>query len=1146
MDTPDRPRAAAAGFEDSPVFNFINNLSPIPPPKPLDTAHNVQLFKSSDLAPVSSIFDSPHALPQHLRGMRRRSEKAGVSNKGVDKASDHHPVNSTTPKCKTISGDNSKPLRTPPRALPGIGLHLNALAAIPKEKIDIQSTINELSNLIGPSGSSPAPSEQININDDFNQTTDVATAEASSQGSPKKKRQKFDNGDGTSCKRCSCKKSKCLKLYCECFAAGVYCSEPCSCIGCLNNQSHTETVLSTRQQIESRNPLAFAPKVIHTSEPGLELGDFSNKTPASARHKRGCNCKKSSCLKKYCECFQGGVGCSISCRCEGCKNAFGKREGAAVLGIEEPKQGLEEKNVCVKEEKSEIDKQLVIYQTTDAAPAENVLTTPSMVECSRRPGPGRNGTKPDPRRKQPITAVPAASANLKAPLTPIPFHPLAFLPSCPPSPLPTAPRTPSRARLRFVATASPTTPPEPPIGAPPAAAAAAAPDPMEAEVGAPNLPLPEPAGSEPDDARLSPPPPAPAPAPPPPPPPPPPPAPVLPPTPAAEAAAPTASAAVSPPAPAPAPAPAEANGNSDRKRRRKAEDGDGCKTCSCKKSRCMKLYCVCFASGSHCTESCGCEPCENKQPLQVAPRTAPVLPLKPVQTSEAGQDIVEQVIRSPMDLIRRKCTCKKSGCLKKYCDCYQEGQDAPSTVNAMIVETHLGEKGFRQMIKGSSESLSRPALPLFLSVGTEAVLLEGTVWSRDQLRRAWARSGMGVLCGSVTGPGELHRCPCRRGKAQVLMLYVGAAGSSSGGDALCANGAGGARYDFNVQFEPVPDTKIFLILILQLALFWMERNGTEVDSSDDEDDFYISRQLSPIPPSPVSRESSFQQETLVGVEVQTMNGHLYPKPLAQVRPEPSSWQPSRRPVEEPRGEIWRFSRRPSEDGTSDAMEAHAIAPRESKKPEIHGDNRFSIPRCIEVMSAMAELSPVEKSLAPDVFLDASNREIFLSLSVDIRPMWLRLLDATDLLTFSFVQWEFLVPCPDIIHVMWHCAIVKECPDSWNLTLQPCWRAMHQLMFIHAHEVRLPGGKAREEMMCPVSPEQWQQRAVATQTAQTTGTTRGQVCANQALRMQMHVPVPKRQTWEHVSHGRHQAAPSRWGAAVPGCRRRAGLTNQAAE
>lgn len=34
--------------------------------------------------------------------------------------------------------------------------------------------------------------------------------------------------------------------------------------------SNMETVLSTREQIESRNPLAFAPKVIRT-EPGQEL-----------------------------------------------------------------------------------------------------------------------------------------------------------------------------------------------------------------------------------------------------------------------------------------------------------------------------------------------------------------------------------------------------------------------------------------------------------------------------------------------------------------------------------------------------------------------------------------------------------------------------------------------------------------------------------------------------------------------------------------------------------------------------------------------------------------------------------------------------------------------------------------------------------
>ncbi|CAF1703395.1 hypothetical protein HID58_053341 [Brassica napus] len=123
-----------------------------------------------------------------------------------------------------------------------------------------------------------------------------------------------------SCKRCRCKRSRCLKLYCDCFAAGLYCVEPCSCQNCFNRPIHEDIVIKSRRRVEARNPLAFAPKVVLTSASAAYFGEESNKTPASARHMRGCNCKKSGCSKKYCECYLVGVGCSASCRCIGCKN----------------------------------------------------------------------------------------------------------------------------------------------------------------------------------------------------------------------------------------------------------------------------------------------------------------------------------------------------------------------------------------------------------------------------------------------------------------------------------------------------------------------------------------------------------------------------------------------------------------------------------------------------------------------------------------------------------------------------------------------------------------------------------------------------------------------------------------------------------
>jgi hypothetical protein len=71
--------------------------------------------------------------------------------------------------------------------------------------------------------------------------------------------------------------------------------------------------------------------------------------------------------------------------------------------------------------------------------------------------------------------------------------------------------------------------------------------------------------------------------------------------------------------------------------------------CSCNKTKCIKKYCECFANNKLCI-NCLCLDCRNKDIF---------LGLEN-ETEKISKDFV-------------LCTCSKSGCNKKYCECFKEG-----------------------------------------------------------------------------------------------------------------------------------------------------------------------------------------------------------------------------------------------------------------------------------------------------------------------------------------------------------------------------------------------------------------------------------------------------------------------------------------
>ena len=115
---------------------------------------------------------------------------------------------------------------------------------------------------------------------------------------------------------CTCSRIKCNKKYCACFAAGKFC-QGCNCKDCCNTPENNNYDNKSINIINNNNV-----NNININNENNSKEDYSQRRilPEKKMQIIECNCTKSKCLKKYCECFKNGFGCGSLCRCIGCAN----------------------------------------------------------------------------------------------------------------------------------------------------------------------------------------------------------------------------------------------------------------------------------------------------------------------------------------------------------------------------------------------------------------------------------------------------------------------------------------------------------------------------------------------------------------------------------------------------------------------------------------------------------------------------------------------------------------------------------------------------------------------------------------------------------------------------------------------------------